>query len=414
MYRGIGLDIRCLDAPPLDRKRTMTQTQAIDIHRLLEIIASVSGGDAALHEPEFGGREWEYVKDALDSGWVSSSGSYVDRFESDIGAFTGAKRAVATVTGTAALHIALILAGVEAGDEVIVPALTFVATATAVTYLGAIPHLADIERETLGIDPQKLDEYLQATTEPETRGRRNLETGRTISAVVGMHTFGHPVDLIALVEVCDHHNLTLVEDAAESLGSYYRDKHTGTFGKVGVLSFNGNKIITTGGGGMILTDDEELANEAKHLTTTAKVPHTWRYDHDRLGFNYRLPNLNAALGCAQLEQVPTFLSDKRALAERYAAALAVFDGVSVVVEPEGCKSNYWLNALLLDAEIADSRDELLSVAHESGLGLRPAWSPMHHLPMFRNSPRMDLTTSEDLFRRIVNLPSSARLGRRGR
>lgn len=360
----------------------------------------------SLHQPLFQGNEWAYVKECIDTGWVSSVGSYVDRFEKDLAEFTGAKRAVAVVNGTAALQIGLKLAGVVQGDEVLVPALTFVATANAVAYCDAIPHFVDSEFRTLGLDPAKLDDYLKSIAEMTGEGCRNCFTGRRIKAVVPMHTFGHPVDMDPLVELCARWKIEIVEDAAEGLGSYYKGRHTGTIGGVGVLSFNGNKIMTTGGGGALLFNNEADARAAKHLTTTARQPHAWSFFHDQLGYNYRMPNINAAMGCAQLEQLPGFLASKRHLAERYIASFDVA-GVQMVVEPEFAKSNYWLNALMLDEEFASQRDALLEQTNQQGIVTRPVWVLMQRLPMYQDCPRMDLEVAESLERRIINIPSSA-------
>lgn len=366
-------------------------------------------GDAlvALHEPVFEGNEWAYVKECIDTRWVSSAGKYVDRFEADLAAYTGARRAVAVVNGTAALHVALLLAGVERNDEVLVPALTFVATANAVAYCGAVNHFVDSEERTLGLDPHKLADYLAEIAVAEGGICRNRRTGRVLRAVVPMHTFGHPVDLDPLTDVCERYGIVMVEDAAESLGSYYKGRHTGRWGRLGILSFNGNKVITTGGGGAILTDDDALADRAKHLTTTGKRPHRWAYEHDTVAFNYRLPNINAALGCAQLEQLDQFLAQKRRLAERYAEAFAGVDGIRFVTEPPFARSNYWLNAVLLDN--ARDRDDLLEAANDNGLTTRPVWTLMSALPMYRACPRMDLTVAQIIERRLINLPSSALL-----
>ncbi|GAA3404801.1 LegC family aminotransferase [Paenibacillus hodogayensis] len=364
----------------------------------------------ALHEPRFSGNEWAYVKECLDTGWVSSAGRFVDRFEERLADYTGASYAVAVSTGTAALHIALILAGVQPDDEVIVPSLTFVATANAVRYCGAVPHFADVEYATLGLDPHKLRRYLHEIAEVAYGYCYNKQTGRRIKAVVPMHTFGHPVDLDPLAELCGLYRLELVEDAAESLGSFYKGRHTGTFGKLAAFSFNGNKIITTGGGGAIVTNDAELARQAKHLTTTAKTPHPWAYVHDRVGFNYRLPNLNAALGCAQLEQLDAFVAGKRKLARRYETALGGIKGVGLFREPGFARSNYWLNTLLLDEPQLAARDEVLELLNAHGIMCRPAWVPMHKLPMFANSPKDDLAVTDNLERRMINIPSSVYLG----
>ncbi len=378
-------------------------TPAADI---VAALLSVTGGKAGLHEPEIAGNEWAYVKDCLDTNWVSSVGAYVDRFEAMLAAFTGAGHAVATVNGTAALHVCLMLAGVKAGDEVIVPALTFVATANAVAYCGAVPHFVDSSETTLGLDPVKLEVRLRDSARAEGGRLVNRETGRPIAAVVVMHAFGHPVDLDPVAEVCRRHGLPLIEDAAESLGSTYKGRHCGTTGVLAALSFNGNKIVTTGGGGAVLTSDPDLARAAKHLTTTAKLPHRWEFIHDRIGYNYRLPNLNAAMGCAQLERLPGFVERKRALAERYREAVAPLSGLRFVSEPPHCRSNYWLNGLLLDPGNAEWRDEVLDALNGAGVMSRPAWTPMHRLPAFSECPRGDLSSAEGIVRRLINIPSS--------
>jgi len=379
---------------------------------VLEAIRSVAQSDntfVALHEPKFAGNEWTYVKECLDIGWVSSVGKFVDRFEDDLAAYTGAKRAIALVNGTAALHVCLILSGVVPGDEVLIPALTFIATANAVSYCGAVPHFIDSEEKTLGVDPGKLAAYLEDIAEDRQDGCYNRITGRRIKTLVPMHAFGHPLDIEPLLKICADFRIELVEDAAESLGSFYKGRHTGTFGRLAAISFNGNKIMTTGGGGAILTGDEELGRLAKHLTTTAKVPHRWEFNHDMIGYNYRLPNINAAIGCAQLEQLSAFLDNKRALADRYAQAFREVPGVRFIREPEFCRSNYWLNAIILDEEFSNMRDEILEVTNSAGITTRPAWTLMHRLPMFTYCPHMNLTTSENLVRRLINIPSSAGL-----
>jgi aminotransferase in exopolysaccharide biosynthesis len=337
-------------------------------------------------------------------------GKFVDRFEDDLANFTGAKRAVAVVNGTAALHVALRLAGVEASDEVLLPALTFIATANAVAYCQATPHFVDSEERSLGMDAVALREYLSNITEIRNGQCVNRSTGRVIRAMVPMHTFGHPVDINALLAIAHDFHLQLIEDAAESLGSTVGGKHTGTFGLMGTLSFNGNKTITTGGGGAILTNDVELGKRAKHITTTAKLPHRWNFVHDEVGFNYRLPNLNAALGCAQLEQLPGFLRDKRRLFEQYQVAFANVPGVQLVAEPTGCSSNYWLQTLLLDAACADQRDAVLAATNDAGLMTRPIWALMNRLPMYANSPSAPLPVAESLEQRVINIPSSSGLG----
>lgn len=364
----------------------------------------------SLHEPSFQGNEWIYLKECLDSTFVSSVGKFVDRFEDDLASYTGSKHVVAVVNGTAALHISLKLAGVTAGDEVLIPALTFVATANAVSYCNSVPHFIDGEEYTLGIDAYRLRDYLSHQTEQRAGQCVNRATQRVIRALVPMHTFGHPVDLDAVLAVAHDFNLVVVEDAAESLGSTYHGRHTGTFGLLGTLSFNGNKTITTGGGGAILTNDPAIAKHAKHLTTTAKVSHRWAYMHDEVGYNYRLPNLNAALGCAQLEQLAAFIAAKRSLYERYKTALDNTPSVRLVSEPNGCSSNYWLQTLLLDDSVADQRDDILAAANNAGFMTRPAWALMHKLQPYQGCPRMELNVAESLERRLLNLPSSASLG----
>jgi perosamine synthetase len=379
--------------------------------QIVEAIRRVTGpGPVVLHEPCFIGNEWIYLKECLDSTFVSSVGKFVDRFEADLAAYTGARHAVAVVNGTAALHVALILAGVRPGDEVLLPALTFVATANAVVYCGATPHFVESAEDTLGVDPRALRDYLLQVTELRGGQCVNRATGRVIRALLPMHTFGHPVQIEGVMALAHDFRLALVEDAAESLGSTVGGRHTGTFGLMGTLSFNGNKTITTGGGGAILTNDAALARHAKHLTTTAKVPHRWAYRHDRVGYNYRMPNLNAALGCAQLEQLPAFIAAKRRLYARYKVAMAGLPAVRLLAEPQGCTSNYWLQTLLLDKAFADRRNAVLAATNDAGLMTRPAWTLMHHLPAYQTCPRMDLPIAELLERRLVNLPSSASLG----
>jgi aminotransferase in exopolysaccharide biosynthesis len=378
--------------------------------QVVSAIRSVVGDRVvALHEPTFTGNEWLYVKECLDSTFVSSVGPFVDRFEAELVAYTGAKHAVVVVNGTAALHIALMLAGVKSGDEVLVPALTFVATSNAVTYCNATPHFIDSEMSTLGVDVLKLRDYLNNQTEQKAGFCINKRTGRVIRAMVPMHTFGHPVDLDGVMAIAHDFNIVLLEDAAESLGSYYQDRHTGTFGLMGTLSFNGNKTITAGGGGAILTNNAALAIHAKHLTTTAKLPHAWEFRHDEVGYNYRLPNLNAALGCAQLEQLPVKLAKKRELFARYQSAFKDIKGVSLMKEPARCKSNYWLQTLLLDSDNADQRNAILKATNEAGFMTRPVWTLMHELSPFKECPRMDLVTAQSLMQRLINIPSSSGL-----
>jgi perosamine synthetase len=386
----------------------MLMVDAGSIAGKLDALLKGAPRPVALHEPVFLGNEWRNLKDCLDSGWVSSAGSYVDRFERELGDHVGGY-AIAVSNGTAALHTCMILAGVGTNDEVLVPSLTFIATANAVSYCGAIPHFVDSTETTLGIDPRRLADYLKGIAKVRGKECRNRQTGRRIRAVVPMHTFGHPVDLDALQEVAATFRLLLVEDAAESLGSYYKGSHTGPLGAVGALSFNGNKVITTGGGGAVVTRDAELAARAKHLTTTARVPHRWSFIHDEVGYNYRMPNLNAALGCAQLEALPGLVQKKRSLAQRYATAFAGMSGVRVFAEPSFARSNYWLNVLMLDESAAVKRDEILDLTNARGIHTRPVWTPMHKLPMYSACPRMELPVVASLERRIVCLPSGPRL-----
>lgn len=390
-------DISCRAARRLDFAEVVSRVRAV---------VGQSETPVALHEPEFRGREWDYVRECIDTGWVSSVGKYVDQFETMLCDFTGAEHAVATSNGTAALHVCLLLAGVQRGDEVLIPSLTFIATANAVSYLGAVPHFVDSEEATLGVDARKLESHLAEIAELRDGCCVNRKTGATIRAVMPMHTFGHAVDLVGLLELCERWQLVLIEDAAEALGSTYHGRHLGTFGRLSGLSFNGNKVATTGGGGAILTSDATLARRAKHLTTTARVPHRWSFVHDEVGFNYRMPNLNAALGCAQLEQMPDFIRRKRVLVERYASAFAGLSGLRLFREPAGSVSNYWLNALLLDEPDPASRDDLLAALNNDGLMARPVWTLMHRLPMYAQCPRMDLVQAESLELRIVNIPSS--------
>ncbi|WP_296165810.1 LegC family aminotransferase [uncultured Brevundimonas sp.] len=362
-----------------------------------------------LHAPEFRGREWDYLKDCLDTGWVSSVGAYVDRFERDLETYTGIPHAVAVSNGTAALEVCYRLAGVVAGDEVLVPTLTFVATANAVTYRGATPHFVDSEAATLGVDAARLETHLRAIAHVDDGVCVNTRTGRPIRALVAVHVFGQPADIDALAELAARWKLVVIEDAAEALGSRWRERHLGGFGRLAALSFNGNKIVTTGGGGAVLTGDPELATRAKHLTTTAKQPHRWAFDHDEIGWNYRMPNLNAALGCAQLEQLPGMMARKATLAARYAQAFDRLKGVRLMKPREGAVVNHWLNALILDRPDRALRDQLLEALNDAGYHARPLWTLMHRLPMYVDCPRDALPVAEALEDQVINLPSSATL-----
>jgi perosamine synthetase len=377
---------------------------------IVERVRQVAGsGRLPLHEPSLKGNELAYVTECIETGWVSSVGSFVDRFERDIAVYTGAAHAVVVSNGTSALQIALQLSGVERDDEVLVPTLSFVASANAVRHNGAWPHFVDSEARTLGIDPQALGEYLDTIGEHRDRGLFNRQTGRRISAVVPMHTFGHPVDMPALNAVASRHGIAVVEDAAESLGSFLDGRHTGNFGVCAALSFNGNKIVTTGGGGAIITNDAELARRAKHITTTAKQPHPWAFFHDEVAYNFRLPNINAAMGCAQLERIGAFVEAKRELARRYAKAFAGFNGGTLFLERSGTQVNYWLQTLVLSPEIAGQRDEILKIANAAGVMTRPVWELLSSLPMYRDCPSAPTPVAQDLARRIINLPSSPQL-----
>jgi perosamine synthetase len=381
----------------------------LDVGAVLEAVDTVLGAASrpvALHEPRLGAREREFVLDCIDTNCVSTAGKYVNRFEQMVAATTGAAHAIATVNGTAALHAALLLEGVRPNDEVIVPAITFVATANAVSHTGAIPHFVDSTWDTLGLDAAVLDAHLAEISVRRDGELVNRQTGRRLRAVVPVHIFGHPVDMAPLLAVAAKYGIVVVEDATESLGSTWKGQACGTFGHSAVLSFNGNKIVTTGGGGMILTDDDEYAIRARHITTTAKKSHAWSFDHDEIGYNYRLPNINAALGCGQMESLPAFVAAKRELAARYLEIFGNFPGARIYREPEGARSNYWLNTLVLNPENAGERDRLLSALHANGVHARPLWMPMHLLPMYRECPRSRLPIAEDMHARCINLPSS--------
>ncbi|MBN2638870.1 MAG: LegC family aminotransferase [Bacteroidales bacterium] len=370
-----------------------------------------------LHAPVFSGNEKNYLNECIDSSFVSSVGKFVDLFEEKMAEYTGAKKAVVCVNGTNALYLALKMVGVDKDTEVLTQPLTFIATANAISYCGAQPVFIDVDRDTMGLSPVALKIWLEQNTHPGTRNAKpiNKNTGREISAVVPMHTFGHPVRIDEIVAVCDEYSIPVVEDAAESLGSFYRGKHTGTFGKIGVLSFNGNKILTTGGGGMLLFMDEELAAKAKHLTTQAKIPHPWEFVHDEIGYNYRMPNINAALGLAQLEQLPSFIKSKRKIAWEYDDFFRLLTSgfkrrnpnlfpVLFVTEPSLSESNYWLNCILMPNRT--ERDTFLKYSNESGVMTRPVWRLMNKLEMFKKCQTDELLNSEWLEDRLVNIPSS--------
>ena len=360
-----------------------------------------------LSVPKFNGNEKKYLDDCINTTFVSSVGKYVDRFEKDMATYTGAKRAVVCVSGTNALHMAMILVGLERDDEVLTQALTFIATCNAISYIGARPVFLDVDKSTMGLSPDAVEKWLKSNAEMRNGQCYNKNTNRRVKACVPMHTFGHPVRIEELAVICTEWHIELVEDAAESIGSKYKDVHTGLFGKVGILSFNGNKTITTGGGGMLLFVDEELGALAKHLTTQAKVPHRWEFKHDHIGYNYRMPNINAALGCAQLEHLDEFISDKRETAKAYAEFFKNVDGIDFFTEPENCFSNYWLNVVILKDR--DSQQSFLQETNDNGVMTRPIWELMNRLPMFDHCQHDDLKNTIWFADRVVNIPSSVRL-----
>jgi perosamine synthetase len=387
----------------------MTQ---VDTESLIITLRKVlpSGRAYELHEPQFAGNEKKYVGQCIDVGWVSSGGEYVNLFEKNLALYTGVQKAICTSNGTSALHLCLRLLEVTQNDEVLVPALTFIATVNAIAYTGATPNFVDVSEKTLGVCPVKLKSYLKESFEVKPTGTFNKKTGKQVKALVAMHAFGHPVDLDEIVSICQEYKIEFVEDAAEGLGSRYHGKHVGHWGKVSALSFNGNKIITTGGGGAVITNDEAIGKRAKHLSTQAKLPHTWRFDHDETGYNYRMPNINAALGCAQLEQLDGFLNNKRKLALKYAQAFEGQKGIHFFKEPKNTESNYWLNVIAVKGMDLSTRENILASLHEQGIRARPLWTLMHKLPMYKNSPRADLSVSERIEDEAICLPSSAALG----
>jgi perosamine synthetase len=386
-------------------------SQNILASEIYQAIRNVVGQKSVpLHEPVFSSLEQEYVQNCIESTFVSSVGEFVNKFEVEICSYTGAKYAVATVNGTSALHLGLLVAGVTNDDEVLIPTLSFIATANAVAYCGAVPHFIDSDLLTLGVDVLKLRIYLQKVAVVKNNQCLNRLTGRVIKAIVPMHTFGHPVDMDALISLASEFNLIIVEDAAESLGSYYRKSHTGTFGLLAALSFNGNKIITTGGGGAIITNNSKLAEHARHLSTTAKIKSQLAFEHDFVGYNYRMPNINAALGCAQIKKMPNFIEAKRKLADLYKESFSFIKGVDFFKEPVNCSSNYWLNTILLDDSNTSAKDFIISDLNSRGIQVRPSWRLLHKLSMYKQCPKMDnLEGSTFLEKSIINIPSSANL-----
>ena len=360
----------------------------------------------ALHEPRFAGNEKAYLVDCIDTNWVSYAGAYVKRFEDALAQCCGVAHAVAVTNGTVALQIALQMAGVRNGDEVLLPALTFVAGANAIVHAGGIPHFVDVDASTLGVDAVALARHLDRATETRNGESWNKTTGRRIAALLPVHVFGHPADMDAINAIAVRHRFAVIEDAAEALGSRYKGRPCGSLARLAALSFNGNKIVTTGGGGAVLTDDDRMADRLRHLTTTAKLPHRWAFNHDEVGWNFRMPNINAALGLAQIEQLPAMLAAKRRLREKYSETFSGFPYGRLFADAPFAQSNYWLVTLMLEPGCADRLEDVLALTNDNGLMTRPAWTPMHRLPMYRGNPRAPLPMTEDLARRIVNLPSS--------
>lgn len=379
-----------------------------DYSKVIDFIHQVYGTEdfVPLSVPKFIGNEKKYLEECIDSTFVSSVGKFVDRFEEDMARYTGSKKAVVCVSGTNALHMSLMLVGVERDDEVLTQALTFIATCNALSYIGAHPVFVDVDRNTMGLSPDAMKEWLVKNVEIKNGQCYNKNTGRRVKACIPMHTFGHPVRIEELAMLCAEYHIELVEDAAESIGSTYKGKHTGTFGKVGVISFNGNKTITTGGGGMMLFNDEELAKHAKYITTQAKVPHRWEFRHDYIGYNYRMPNINAALGCAQLENLDKYIASKRQVAAEYEAFFKNIPDVEFFVDSEDTFSNYWLNAVTLKNK--EAQLDFLQQTNDNGVMTRPIWELMNRLPMFENCENDGLKNTIWFADRVVNIPSSVR------
>lgn len=381
----------------------------MDYNQIISFIKDVYGteGFVPLSVPKFIGNEKKYLEECIDTTFVSSVGKFVDRFEEMVAEYTGAKKAVVCVSGTNALHMAMMLVGVERDDEVLTQALTFIATCNAISYIGAHPVFIDVDKDTMGLSPKSVKAWLEANAEIKNNACYNKNTGRRIKCCVPMHTFGHPVHIEELVEVCKEWHIELVEDAAESIGSFYKGKHTGTFGKVGAISFNGNKTITTGGGGMLLFMDEKLGQLAKHLTTQAKVPHRWEFVHDHIGYNYRMPNINAAIGCAQMEHLEEFVLNKRETAAKYAEFFQNIKDIEFFTEPADCRANYWLNAVILKDK--EAQLEFLQQTNDNGVMTRPIWELMNRLPMFEHCQNDGLKNTIWFADRVVNIPSSVRI-----
>lgn len=389
--------------------RIVQKEKALDslVNDLIHATRRITGsGEHSLHEPLFGHTEQDLVQEAISSTMVSSAGERIAEFETLIKDFTGARFAVATVNGTAALQVALTVSGLRPGDEVLIPSLTFAATASSVVHAQGVPVFLDSDPDRVGLDPNALRSWLELNTSTSADARVNKSSGARIHSLVPVHVFGHPVELGTILEICEEFNILLVEDAAESLGSFYKGKHTGTFGTAGMISFNGNKTITTGGGGVVITDSEEIAVKARHLVSTAKVPHAWEYIHDAVGHNFRLPNLNAALGVGQMKGLAAIVELQRKLFSLYLSELKPLEGFRLLAEPSDSRSNYWLQTILLDRGKSHLRDELLGAFTLDGLKARPAWRPLHLLPPYSRYQRTSMEGTEDLYARIINLPSS--------
>jgi perosamine synthetase len=378
--------------------------------QIVAAVRSVIGTEpAALHEPLFVGDEEKLTRQCVETGWVSSVGKFVDSFERDLADYTGAKAAIAVVNGTAALHVALLAAGVERSDEVLVPALTFIGTVNPIAYCGATPHFLETLPDAPGIDLDALGEYLDGIVEVKGGLAYNKRTCARLAAILPVHVFGHPVDMDHLVDISEKYKIPVIEDAAEAMGSAYNGRHAGTIGLLGTLSFNGNKIITTGGGGAVLTNNVDLARRIKHISATARVAHRTEFLHDMVGDNYRMPNINAALGVAQLRNIENFVLRKRELTDRYAAGIANIPSIYLLREGNDTRSNYWLQTLILDKTTSNQRDQILGALNDAGYGARAVWRLMHALPMFQSSPRMNMSNAESMAARIVNIPSGPAL-----
>jgi perosamine synthetase len=377
------------------------------IHEIVRLIkVNFKRTKISLHEPCFNGNEWKYLKNCLDSNEVSTIGKYVNIFEGMLCDYTKSKYCISTVNGTSALHVAMILSNIGLDDQVLMPAFNFVATANAARYLGANPIFVDIEHKTLGIDPEKLKLFLKKNTYQHNKHCINKRNNKVIKALVLLHAFGHPSNISEILKIVKNNNIQLIEDAAEAIGSKYYDKHVGTFGDLGIISFNGNKTITTGGGGAILTNSSTLAKRAKHITTTSKINHPWKYNHDQIGFNYRMPNINAAIGCAQLEQLEGFIKKKRTLFSKYKKIFSEIKGIKIFEEPKNCRSNYWLNALIFEKTNEDLKNKFISLCHKRNILVRPVWELLNNLKHLKTFEKDDLLCSKEMYSKTVNLPSS--------